>query len=242
MLNIAVCAEEDSLAYNLPKIATAMHSISGQDHELHTFIGGISLLDHIETEGFFDIILLQADMRGINGIETASELRRRDQSCVVIFFSKNPKYAISAFGVDAMAYLLEPLAPTEVDSVFRKALRTMHRGDNKILLFKTGDGLFSVPRRDIAYAESSGHRLFLHIQGAESLSSYGQLKEIEAMLADDSRFIRVHQSFLVNADYIRFFGSENVEVSLHGKRVDIQVSRSRSQGAREQFISYITKT
>ena len=98
--------------------------------------------------------------------------------------------------------------------------------------------LHKVPFDRIAYFESRGRRIYIHMSGLAAEGPYtevfyGKMNEVEKQVAMvNSRFLRIHQSFLVNFDYVRVIGFSEV-VMMDGQT--LQVSEERQKNARTQF-------
>lgn len=91
---------------------------------------------------------------------------------------------------------------------------------------------------DIMYIESRERRLLFHcVNGSEPLSSYCKLDEIQEKL--DQRFIRCHQSYIVNAQYIKKITGEKL-ILLND--VELCVNRKYLQTVREQYFKYIGRS
>ncbi len=98
--------------------------------------------------------------------------------------------------------------------------------------------LFKVPFDRIAYFESRGRQIYIHISGPAAEDHYtevfyGKMNEVEKQIsAVNNRFLRIHQSFLVNFDYVRVIRFSEV-VMMDGQA--LQVSEERQKNARTQF-------
>jgi two-component system LytT family response regulator len=168
----------------------------------------------------------------------------------IIFTTSYAKFAIDAFKFSALDYLLKPyekkdliLAIDKVVSDLEKAnyqqqLSTlMHNISNKEqskkLILKTTDAIHVVDIKDILYAKSdNNYTSFLLVDGKSILVSK-PLKSFDEKLKEH-RFFRVHQSFLINLNYITSFNKRSDEVVLNGNH-DIPVAQSR----KKNLLNYI---
>ena len=107
MLNIAVC--DDELAIRM-KMEEILNRYPGYPCRVRLFENGRQLLEDTES---FDIVFLDVDMPGLDGIQTAGKLRERDKKVKILYLSAYQDYAPSAFLVHAFAYLVKPVQ-TEV--------------------------------------------------------------------------------------------------------------------------------
>ena len=75
----------------------------------------------------FDLIVMDVDMPGINGIETARLLRQRDPDVLLMFVTNMPQYALAGYAVDALDYLIKPVAYGHFTLKLQKTLRHLRR-------------------------------------------------------------------------------------------------------------------
>ena len=120
MLNIAVC--DDELAIRM-KMEEILNRYPGYPCRVRLFENGRQLLEDTES---FDIVFLDVDMPGLDGIQTAGKLRERDKKVKILYLSAYQDYAPSAFLVHAFAYLdvYKRQLPTEPRPQILKSMET----------------------------------------------------------------------------------------------------------------------
>ena len=87
---------------------------------------------------------------GCDGIELAKKIRLRDESCMIIFLSVSPEFAISSYEVGAFYYLLKPVEQDKFYVVMKKALEALHTRTENSLVIKTSSGIERIRYCDIA--------------------------------------------------------------------------------------------
>ena len=238
MLRVAVCDSTKWEQEHLKKLVEEYMGKSGTACSVVCFGGGFEFLDYIQSHGSFHIAILNASMERFNGVETAQELRQSDQACQIIFVSFTDEFAISAYGVGAHSYLLKPVTREELEEALDGCLRIREERDLGTLTAKTSAGYYNILYRDLVYMESSGHKITIHLVFGDDINLYGRLDDYDRMVEGDPRFIRIHKSTLVNADYIFFIGRE--EIVLYDKTV-LKISRNLINNAKERYFAYILK-
>ena len=138
--------------------------------------------------------------------------------------------SVDSYDVDATGYLLKPLKPEKLDVVMNKITQSQNIGVYRIQHRRK---IVTVKFDDILYVESSNSKCILHSNN-KNYCIYKRLTDIEAELSD-KRFLRCHQSYLVNMDYIK--NADKQFELLNGELVCI---RQRSLKAiKQEFINYI---
>ena len=114
----------------------------------------------------FDIIFLDIQMGGMDGIAVAREIRRRNVDAVLIFITGIREAVFKAFDVSAFHYLLKPVNEEKFEEVFWRAEAAIRRRRGQApLVVRTGGRSLSLERRDILYLESRGRKVEIHRKG-----------------------------------------------------------------------------
>lgn len=164
-----------------------------------------------------DILLLDIQMPGKNGMETARQLRERNKTAIIIFVTALDDFVFQAFDVGAFHYLVKPFDDNKFAEVLlnavkqfddRKMLETAGRKKEKpSLMITTGGKHITVNVEDIVYAEVFDRKVILHTMDSD-IEYYGKMKELEEKAGDE--FYRTHRSFLVNFEFIRKYDAATV--------------------------------
>lgn len=180
-----------------------------------------------------DIIFLDIEMSGISGILTAEKIREINKNTIIIFVSSHSDYVFDTFRLDALHFMRKPIQDYEFTEVFTRAMQKYKTLNSTITLRWQGER-YSVPIDTVTHAEGYNRHVMLHA-GKDRYEAVGRLRDIFPIL-EPHGFIYVHQGYIVNMNYIRHFGNE--EVLLHnGTRVPVSV-RKRQQALRlyDEFI------
>lgn len=219
-MRIAICDDERSDLANLGEkidLLSRRHNVAA---ELEYYSSGAELLFLLEDSvSHPSIIYLDILMPGLNGIQIARELRKRQYRGEIIFISFSEQYAIDAFDVDALHYIIK--AKTEEDKfeeIFLKATeRAAKRGREVITVSCAGDNRV-IPVEDILYFEVSKYVVTVNF-GAETFEFYSTLGKIENGLIGRG-FIRVHRAFLVAKKSIKEINRQEI-LLVNGARIPV---------------------
>lgn len=179
----------------------------------------------------FDIVFMDIDMPGRNGIEASRALRERNQSIVLLFVTNLAQYAIAGYEVDALDYILKPINYFSFKLKIQKALETVRRVQGTLLTIASDHGQQLVRDSEILYIEVQGHNLIYHTLHGD-LTATGTLKQIEAQLKP-SGFYRCNYCYLVNLRHVGFWDGSEVTVGQY----KLQISRNR----RKEFLQQLTQ-
>lgn len=171
---------------------------------IHTFSTAISLMDFMETKPV-DLYFLDILMPGINGIELGQQIRRMDEDVPIVYITSVPDFAVQSYSVQATDYILKPL---NTDSFFCLMERLNKRFQEKYYkrwLIKTKSGFYSVPYHEVMYIEYQEHRINCFWSNGKIIKSNTlriSFDEAVAELKEDSRFLKISASFLINMDFV----------------------------------------
>ncbi len=164
-----------------------------------------------------DILLLDIQMPGKNGMETAKELRKRNKKTIIIFVTALEGFVFQAFDVGAFHYLVKPFGERKFAVVLGNAVEQFEdrkrledagrKREMPSLLITRGGEHITVNLGELVYAEVFERKVILHTVDAD-IEYYGKMKELEEKAWDD--FYRTHRSFLVNFGYIRKYDATTV--------------------------------
>lgn len=163
----------------------------------------------------FDLIFLDIQLRGFNGIETARIYRKQREDTVLIFFADTREYVLEAFDVSAFHYLLKPIEERRFMEVFERAAKEVarHRGQREeIILVREKNRSFTIDKKSILYIENRGKKVEIHIVGSEELIEiYATMEELTRKLGEG--FYRCHRGYLVNMAYITEYDSDSITLN-----------------------------
>lgn len=198
-----------------------------------------------------DLIFLDIDMPGLNGIEVAQELVKSDSRAFIVFVTAYEAYAIKAFEVNAIDYILKPISEERLEKSIKKILNSINREresyfdrlgnllsklniieekiPNKISLNQNGT-LIPINIDEIIYATIEDKNTVVYTDKGrfQINATLGELKE----KLNSPRFFRSHKSYLVNLDAIEaiepWFNS-TFNLKIKNTKEKILVSRSQSK-------------
>lgn len=231
MLNIAIC---DDNSTELNQIIEIVNKIKNVDFHLHQYTNPIDCLNEIKKGKRFDCFLLDILMNEDNGIDIAKEIRKTHIDSPLLFITATPEYALAGYEVSAARYYLKPLDEPKFIEDLTKILEIAHAKKNDYMTITNANGVSRIYLKDIYYIESMLRNVSIHTKD-KTYTMVGKISKLEEQL-ENSQFIRVHKSFLVNLRYIQNIFKNTITLD-NGE--EILLSKHRSKEIHECFVKYI---
>jgi DNA-binding LytR/AlgR family response regulator len=235
ILKIGVCDDSEKARQAVLRWLKSRPDV--MDKNVYCFTCGAALLEHLRLSTL-DIIFLDCKMEGMDGIETAKRIREHDSRTTIIMLTDFTDYAVYGYRTEVFEYILKSEFHTRVGSVFDKAVKRIEDNSAKTYAVKTGTGLYHLNINEILFIESHGRKKELFLRNGERHEFYGKIDEIESDLKKHG-FIRPHNSYLVNSNYVRVFMPDGIHLMSYD--LPIPVSRGRYKKAYDDMTVFATE-
>lgn len=179
----------------------------------------------------FDVILMDIQMRFMDGMTAAEKIRERDPEVILMFITNRTDYAIKGYSVNALDYILKPISYFSFCQKLDKAVEKLKKEESRAITIAVSDGVHKVELSELYYIESQGHTLVFCTKRGE-YKSRGKMKEAEEMLLGCG-FFRSNKGYLVNLKHVD--GIQDGCCLIHGEK--LPVSRAR----RAEFLKVLTE-
>lgn len=197
---IAICEDHQQ---DLHYLHTHLHCILKEqdiEAELVTFCSAEAMIAYTQQHSLASISFLDVYMQGMTGIMLAEWIRERSDTAAIVFTTSSPDYMASGWRLGASHYLLKPYSPDEIKKALFRCLNLV--GYRKRYIEVVSNRMkCKIVLDQITYVESQNKRCLIHMADGTCVQTLMRLYDIENLLADQ-RFLRCHQSYLVNMDKI----------------------------------------
>ena len=227
MLHIAIAEDERSERSQLEAQIRQFIEEHGLRAEIHGFELAQPLLDSYASGEHYDIILLDIQMPGIDGMTAAASIRNVDPDVLIIFITSMAQYAVQGYKVNAFDFLVKPVTQEALTACLLRALRLLKRRMPSSLHVRSGAEVRIVPVERILYAEHRNHRTLLCTQ-EEEIPCSCSIRALEEQLLPHG-FFRCHSAFMVNLAKVERLVGADMIVGSHC----LPLSKHR----RKQFLS-----
>ena len=208
MLRIGICDDSAEARVALrAALERALDRRRGDGGIFFEFSSGEGLLRWLDKHaGELDLVFLDIEMGGLDGMETARRLRATDEGLLLVFVTGYTDYVFDGYSVGALGYLMKPPKPEQLDDVLNRAAEALMRDFDSTFICRSGETLYRIPQKSILYF-ASDRRQVTCVSSARTYTFYGKLDEVERDVGRG--FIRVHQRYLVRAGAVdRLEGSQ----------------------------------
>lgn len=180
-----------------------------------------------------DILMMDINLNGENGIDIAARIQERFREIKVIFITGHIEYSTEIFKVTPNNFLLKPLDPDRLYEAVDRAIRQLDEEEKDCFAVTFKGTVFRIMTRDILYFESEKRTVILHSRSG-SWIIYKKLNEVQETLPD--YFVRCHQSYLVNMNEVKSLKPLRLEL-YHGE--EIPVSRPKYRETKDRFLEFL---
>ena len=184
----------------LLELTSAFATKNGLDFEIKTHTSAESFLFHYEEDKTCDLLLLDIEMPGMDGVTLAKHIRRLDEKTSIVFITGYTDYIADGYDVSALHYLVKPVSEEKFEKVLERAIARRQREDRTVVL-KTKNETVCIPLSHVYYFESFKNYVNAVVENGSIYTVRGTLSSFENEV--DSRFMRVGRSYLVNLAKLR---------------------------------------
>ncbi len=209
--------------------------------ETECFSDAALLLQKIQTEAPADIYILDIILSGLNGIDLGNEILRNSGKSIIIYVTSSDSFALDAYDIHAVRYLLKPVAESRLFEALDYALSHLDSGRQSLYLVKTRNGLESIPYSEIEYIENSARKLEIHLVNRHKITSIymrHSFEEATKELIIAGNFIYVHKSFLINLSCVRKLNQNSLILN---SGISIPVSRKRIPDVKKAYLMFVSE-
>lgn len=230
-MKLAIVDDERKMTNLLSEYSRKFEKENGELMQISVYHHPNDFLKNYSSD--YDLVLMDIEMPGLNGIEAARELRRMDSRVVLMFITNMAQYAINGYEVEAIDFVIKPISYPDFALKIHKAMRYVKRNKDRKVALSTQEGTIYLHLSDIYYIEVMRHYLVYHTLNGEN-TVRGVLKEVEEMLKE-YHFVRSNHCYLINLKYVESITGNTVKVAGN----ELQISRNKKSEFLMEFARYV---
>ena len=199
-MRILICDDDPLMQQQLQKLISAFFkSIKCKLPEIICYSDGEDLL---ADKGKKDMVFLDIEMPGMNGIELGKLVKSKSPQTEIVFVTSYPQYALEGYDCHAFHYLIKPLCVGKASNVLQRLI-LRYRESNQFHIIKIKTESIRLRCKDIYYVECCQKHVIYHLKN-KKYTTLGTLAEAYKSLRNFG-FLQVHQGYIVNLDKISHF-------------------------------------
>lgn len=231
-MNIAVCDDERAFAARTVKLINDIVDYSSCSYT-ECYSGEELINKHITIH--FDIIFLDVEMNGMNGIDTAKEIRKMDSNVIIVFLTNYQEFAIKGYEVRAYRYLVK----NQPEYVYRAQILSIFDEyflNHQVFEINSKNKISFILLSDICFFEIVNKTVTVHTM-SNTIDYCGKLSDIEHRLKDNNLFVKPHKSFLINIALISSINTADITMK---NNESVNLSRNYKKNVINRYISFMT--
>lgn len=240
-MRIAICDDSKKDLEALYNVINDFYTENNIAVVIEKFNNPEILLNKIFLEGndYFNLYVLDIIMQQ-NGIEVAKKIAKENPDAIIIFQSSSAEFAVDAFRVKALDYILKPLNVSQVHECLNRVSKLLETAKKEVIQVKTSDlNLINIEINKINYIESNDRKVLFHLVDETIISTTSLRKKFLESIPFDfekKNFLNCHASFIVNMNQIKSI--INFDFVLFNGDV-VPISKRMFKQTKEKYFKYL---
>lgn len=231
-MRIAVCDDEELFRIEFKSVLDKV--LINAEYDIDTFSGGSSLYEAF-LKNPFDLVFLDIEMPGIDGITLAKRLRAVSENVQIVFLTSHIEYALEGYEVNALRYLVKPVDMNKLSEVL-KYIQDKKNNSRQIMIKQEGEDIV-IDISDIIYMESMDKNVRIVTSKSEYITRYN-ISDYEEELKN-SGFLRIHRGYLISLSKVKKIVKNDVVMD---GDISLPVSRSNIKVLKDALYAYVEGT
>ncbi len=230
-INIAICDDEFNICSQVENLLVEILSEKFINYNIDVYNMGKDLCEEMQrTE--YDLVFLDIELPQMNGVDIGRCIREqlKNERVQIVYISAKEGYAMELFEYRPMNFLVKPLDKEKIERVIRKYLIVSEQ-DNHLFTYKKKYDFYKIPISKIFYFQNRGKKIAMQTDEGE-VEFYDSIENVYQRVKGH-KFLFIHKSIIVNYEYIKKFGYE--QVTMIDETV-FPISQSRRKAIREMFM------
>lgn len=236
MIRISIC---DDSQEEIDKIKALLSEYSKTVCPLiiKAYTSSSDFMDIIENKSGADIYLLDIIMPYFTGIDLGKTIMKHHDNACLIFFTTSTEYALDAYEIDALQYLLKPVNKQSLFNALDKAMSLLKK-KHKTFMINSKEGLLPIAHKEIQFVEYLNHCNYFHIpeNTIQSKSHRNSFEKSIFELFNDEFFIQTHRAFLVNMRHILKMEQDSFTMNNYSI---VPISKTRRRDVRTRYMTFL---
>lgn len=233
-MKIAICDDEKECR---DSIAAILNDCSNEFINITTtmFIDGLDLVAAYNEQQCFDIVLLDVEMPGLDGLQTGKAIRKLDKDVIIVFLTSHKQYVFDSLCIEVFDYLIKPPNIKSVRNLLERAHRK-YCEQHYVVHFRYEGVSYSLEVTDIVYIEGYNRHIYFNTANVV-YKCIGKLNDYDKILTPYG-FLRCHQGYLINMKYISSMDNGKIYTTTNKW---VEMSFRKKQECLRAYNRYLTR-
>lgn len=231
-MRITICDDNPQIIEQLTKYLNEFFRKNNlKAPQIITFSSGEALLSDTTSN---DIVFLDIEMPGVDGIYVGNKLKEANPKSIIIIVTSFAEYLDEAMRFQVFRYLSKPIEKLRLFRNLRDALKLYNSSNTKVAI-ATKDGVYPVSTSDIIFVEAQMRKVIVHTTRKDYLSTQNMQYWLDTLT--EHCFFQSHRSFIVNLEYITDF--DNSLIHLYNNQFTAYLTRRKYTEFKANYLLYL---
>lgn len=233
MYNIGICDDEKDTCAQIANMVYEYGRKENVEIVVSVWNTGEALYQDLTEQKPIDLLFLDIELVSTSGIQIGKRIRNEleNPDISIAYISSKSSYALELFKIHPIDFLIKPLSAKDIWDTIDEALRLYNRG-NTVFEYKANGYSCRIPHKYIIYFYSENKKINM-VTKDSTVQFTGKIKDIIEILPEC--FIQIHQSYIINMNYISECSYETVKMS---GGVELNISQPYRKMVRKSIMDY----
>lgn len=208
MINIGICDDELHYRVNIKDILGDILSTYSINYKIYEFSSGEELLSNYPKD--LDILIMDIQMKIINGMDTARKIREFDQNLEIIFMTSFSEFMQEGYEVKAYRYILKPISERKISRNILPCINEIMKKKNNYLTINVKNYVDRIKIDSIVYIETDRPNILIYTNDNKYTTKMS-ISKIDKILREHG-FFRCHNSYIVNLKLVESMNSNTLKI------------------------------
>ena len=208
MINIGICEDELHYRVNIKDMLGDILSTYSINYKIYEFSSGEELLSNYPKE--LDILIMDIQMKIINGMDTARKIREFDQNLEIIFMTSFSEFMQEGYEVKAYRYILKPISERKISRNILHCINEIMKKKNNYLTINVKNYVDRIKIDSIVYIETDRPNILIYTNDNKYTTKMS-ISKIDKILREHG-FFRCHNSYIVNLKLVESMNSNTLKI------------------------------
>ena len=208
MINIGICEDELHYRVNIKDMLGDILSTYSINYKIYEFSSGEELLSNYPKD--LDILIMDIQMKIINGMDTARKIREFDQNLEIIFMTSFSEFMQEWYEVKAYRYILKPISERKISRNILPCINEIMKKKNNYLTINVKNYVDRIKIDSIVYIETDRPNILIYTNDNKYTTKMS-ISKIDKILREHG-FFRCHNSYIVNLKLVESMNSNTLKI------------------------------